>query len=520
MSQMSQIESNVVDFGLHSPALIFSSGFKKRQIRLPLLLEDGLFAISVLPFQLDDPRFTSLRKVDVTPGGDFCPSDDISSHRWNSRVLVSANQRARFLVAQNCDYDYQLASYCGNFLAPPSIPSSRRQYDPAIQADMADLTTRFLGLGLDRLKRTIELSNGLATPASKFNARIPDLKPFFPQGRWTEGKTPRVSKGKISSLFHASIGEVVYTDTFESGDSKYRYGQAYFDLASHWEYVFPLRSRNDVGTSFADFCCRNWVPLYLIRDNIGEHIGGSLLAECRSRNVKSAYICPRHPQQNYADGYLGRVTAMASFAIVISGAPLFMWIFAIRTAVFISNISASYYSKQRIWSSPYMLLHGESFPDASLVVPFGCAVLVLRDSDDRAKFRNRAVMMIFAHYSDDHPLFTYAVYSPRTKRILHCQDVIFLTSVFPMRSARVASGLGPEGDPLTVFRSPPSVLDGCPSELSFGNWKNPDSLPDYDDDVFDFVLSPPYEGLVEVPEELEGVPVHNPNHPSFPPSSV
>ena len=236
--------------------------------------------------------------------------------------------------------------------------------------------------------------------------------------------------------------------------------------------------------------------------------------------MKSAFICPRHPQQNYAEGYLGRVTAMASFAMVFSGAPLFMWIFGVRTAVFISNISASYYSKQQIWSTPYTLVHGESFPDASLVVPFGCAVLVLRDSNDRAKFRNRTVMMIFVHYSDDHPLFTYAVYSPRTKRVLHRQDVIFLTSVFPMRCARVAAGLGPDGDPLTVFRSPPSVLDGCPSDLSFGSWCAQDSLPDYDDDVSGFELSPPCQGLIDEQDELEGVPVHNPSHPSFSPSSV
>jgi hypothetical protein len=115
--------------------------------------------------------------------------------------------------------------------------------------------------------------------------------------------------------------------------------------------------------------------------------------------VKSAFICLKHPQQNYAEGYLGRITAMASFAMVFSGAPLFMWkIFAVRTAVFIANISASYYSKRGIWSTPYMLIHGESFPDASIVVPFGCAVLVLRDADERAKFTNRAVMMIFAVY--------------------------------------------------------------------------------------------------------------------------
>ena len=73
---------------------------------------------------------------------------------------------------------------------------------------------------------------------------------------------------------------------------------------------------------------------------------------------------------------------------------------------------------------PHSLIHGEAFPDASVVVPFGCAVLVLRDSDERAKFKNRAVMMLFAHYSEDHPLFTYAVYSPRTKRLLHRQEMM------------------------------------------------------------------------------------------------
>ncbi len=107
--------------------------------------------------------------------------------------------------------------------------------------------------------------------------RVPPLKPFFPHGRWKEGKAPKVSKGKIGNLLGAALGEVVFTDTFESGDSKYKYGQAFYDLVSKWGDVFPLRSRNDVGTSFADFCCSNWVPLYLVRDNIGENIGGSLI---------------------------------------------------------------------------------------------------------------------------------------------------------------------------------------------------------------------------------------------------
>ncbi len=152
--------------------------------------------------------------------------------------------------------------------------------------DMSELSIRMMGIGHERLKHTIQISKGLASPASKLGDRVPPLN--FPQGYLREGKTPRVKKGLIGNLHSAGIGEVVFTDTFQSGDSRYRYGQAYFDYASHWGDVFPLRSRTEVGRSFADFCCRNWVPLVLVRDNIGENIGGDLLDECRARNVKSA----------------------------------------------------------------------------------------------------------------------------------------------------------------------------------------------------------------------------------------
>ncbi len=63
------------------------------------------------------------------------------------------------------------------------------------------------------------------------------------------------------------------------------------------------------------------------------------------------------------------------------------------------------------------------------------------------------------------------------------QDCIFLTSVFPMRDARVSSDLGPEGDVLVTFRAPASVRDGCSIELSFDEWQASDPLPDYIDDV-------------------------------------
>ncbi len=131
---------------------------------------------------------------------------------------------------------------------------------------------------------------------------------------------------------------------------------------------------------------------------------------------------------------------------------------------------ASFYSTQQVWATPYELVHGELFPDASIVVPFGCGVLVLLTEKERAKFKSRCALMIFVHYTDSHPLYTYAVYSPRTRKVLMRQDCIFLTKLFPMRVARVATGMGPNGEALHPIRSPMGTQQYIDPELSFADW--------------------------------------------------
>jgi hypothetical protein len=221
---------------------------------------------------------------------------------------------------------------------------------------------------------------------------------------------------------------------------------------------------------------------------------------------------------DFAEGYIGRITTMASFAMVYSGAPLFMWIWAVKTAVFIDQIMATYYSTQKVWAAPYELLHGESFPDASIVVPFGCGVLVLLPKADRAKFKSRCALMIFVHYADSHPLYTFAVYSPLTKRVLMRQDCIFLPTLFPMRSARTSAGMNPNGEPLVPMRSPFGIRDGSDPEYSFEGWTESDSLPEYEDHICSGRLTRPRDR--ELVPEVEGLPrdampSYRPFHPAF-----
>ncbi len=54
------------------------------------------------------------------------------------------------------------------------------------------------------------------------------------------------------------------------------------------------------------------------------------------------------PQQDHAENYLGRITTMASYAMVYAGAPLFFWRWAVQAAVFVNNITATFYSREKV----------------------------------------------------------------------------------------------------------------------------------------------------------------------------
>jgi hypothetical protein len=98
---------------------------------------------------------------------------------------------------------------------------------------MVDLSIQFLGVCNDRLTHTTEVSKGLSLPVvtddglpakSPFATKVPTM--LFPLGRWKASKTPFAKKGKVGNLNRASIGEVVFTDNFESGDVKQKYGKS------------------------------------------------------------------------------------------------------------------------------------------------------------------------------------------------------------------------------------------------------------------------------------------------------
>jgi hypothetical protein len=534
VSQMQTIQQNSLDLSLPAPSIRLSStlgsGATKggtRFLDFPLKMDDGLYALIMEPISSEDPRHLTSEVFDVTSPDDYIPlthksvqtdgKSKLTRQIWTTMVVPSASPQGRiFTLAASLDFHSELLALSDRFLAPAAIPPSRRQFDVSSAKDMSDLSIRFLGGGTDRILRTVSISNGLSEPPSKKHARVPPLN--FPQGNMKKFKTPRVSKDLVGHLHTAEIAEVLYTDTIYTGDRKFPYAQVFVDRVSRYGDVIPLKSRTEIGAALVTFVCRHYTPLILISDNIAENHGGDLVEQCRKRDIKQLFTCPYHPQMDFAEGYIGRITTMASFAMVYSGAPLFMWVWGVKTAVFIDHIMAAYYSAQKVWATPYELVHGEPFPDASIIVPFGCGVLVLLTKTDRAKFKSRCALMIFVHYADDHPLYTYAVYSPLTRKVLMRQDCIFLPTLFPMRAARASAGLDPEGEPLVPFRSPERIRAGEDPDLSFQGWTDQDPLPEYEDHVLGPSLRRPKDCEVTEAENqrvsLE-IPSYHPSHPSF-----
>jgi hypothetical protein len=198
VSQFQSSPRNSVNFSTPQPSLFASA--PSGHAFLPLTLEDGLYTPS-------DDRYRSLPRFDLTPttlptttvsalsaladdsgdsrllhpGGPSLPHDLVLGPlgTWSCKMLAGATARNRILAFPSTsisDFD-AVRQFCDEFLSPLAAPPARRLYDPTNPLHMADLSASFMGIGDERLRRTIELNRGLL-PAT---ARVP-VHPF-PQGR-------------------------------------------------------------------------------------------------------------------------------------------------------------------------------------------------------------------------------------------------------------------------------------------------------------------------------------------------
>ena len=118
---------------------------------------------------------------------------------------------------------------------------------------------------------------------------------------------------------------------------------------------------------------------------------------------------------------------------------------------------------------PHEFIYGQPHVDSDgIIVPWGCAALILIRSEIQQKFETKTVKVIFVSYALYYPTYTYGFLDATTGRIRHAADAIFITSEFPMRDARLHMGLPPDGialGPTLLHRSPYAAA--APKDLTF-----------------------------------------------------
>ena len=289
VSQILRTGHSLIQFANGDSSITIKDGRQREDHNFVLEPDDGLYLIEGVPISITDKRYNTTTRLNVTMtddprvsenGGIECEGDntphkipELVAQRSPSRLgswTVKILWIGKRLMLPSKGFGTELADFCESYIAPLSIPQARKSYAIDNIEDMSDLSVRFLGIGTERLEQTLNRSIGLS-PMVKDGKRMRHRVPVhnFPQGIWKKGKTPKVSKGIIHDLHRASIGEVLFMDTFEVDDSAYGYAQAFIDYRSRYGEVIPIKSRTRVGWAFAELCARHYIPLILIRDNIG-----------------------------------------------------------------------------------------------------------------------------------------------------------------------------------------------------------------------------------------------------------
>jgi hypothetical protein len=74
-----------------------SPGIHRLSARIPLVLEDGLFALHLEPLGEGDPCFETLRKYTITRKAKFVPSDSGENVRWQAKMLAVTSSPVRYI---------------------------------------------------------------------------------------------------------------------------------------------------------------------------------------------------------------------------------------------------------------------------------------------------------------------------------------------------------------------------------------------------------------------------------------
>ncbi|KAJ6866233.1 Retrovirus-related Pol polyprotein from transposon TNT 1-94 [Populus alba x Populus x berolinensis] len=284
--------------------------------------------------------------------------------------------------------------------------------------------------------------------------------------------------GKLSKL-PFSHSEHSSTDVFEKihcdlwgpapvlSIGKFKYYACLVDDFSKYTWIIPLHNKSDFLTvfiSFETYVSRQFNKQIKVfhSDGGGEFINSKLSSHFRSTGIVHQVSCPYTPEQTGMVERRHRIIRELGMTMLFhSGTPLFLWVEAFSTAVYLINRLPSSALNS---DTPYFRLHGKHPIYSSLRI-FGSRCFPYTWDTRRNKFDPKSVPCIFVGYSDQHK--GYKCFHPTSKKIFVSRHVVFSESLLPYKQTNTTANIDHSNHVISIFDSWLTIPASCsPADIS------------------------------------------------------
>ncbi|PKU80787.1 Retrovirus-related Pol polyprotein from transposon TNT 1-94 [Dendrobium catenatum] len=258
------------------------------------------------------------------------------------------------------------------------------------------------------------------------------------------------------------ILELIHTDVWGPAPvvsvHGFRYYVLFLDDFSHFVWIFPMRTKDEVTNIFISFktCIEKFTSqsIRMLRSDGGtEFINDKLRQFLVTHGINHQISCPYTPEQNGAAERKHRHLIETTRTLLSTASvPYIYWPEAVATAAYLINRMPS---KTIHNCTPFELIY-HTKPDYSNLRVFGCECFPLLPSHKRHKFQPKATSSIFLGYSDQHK--GYKCLDSQTKRIIISRHTTFIEDSFPFSKQSCSPPISVNPDIPPALLLPNSVL--------------------------------------------------------------
>ncbi|KAK2458167.1 putative mitochondrial protein [Trifolium repens] len=216
--------------------------------------------------------------------------------------------------------------------------------------------------------------------------------------------------------------------------SKFKYYACLVDDFSKYTWIIPLHHKSDFVNAYLSF--EQYVKKQFNKeikifhfDGGGEFINSKLSTHFRLTGTIHQVSCPYTPEQTGMVERRHRIIRELGMTMLFhSGAPLFLWVEAFTTVVYLINRLPSSSLKSE---TPYFTLHG-THPNYSSLRVFGSKCFPYTWDTRRHKFDPKTILCVFVGYSDTYK--GYKCFHPSSKKFFISRHVVFDELFFPYKN--------------------------------------------------------------------------------------